>query len=102
MAITESKSSREMSESHRLRIKTGMIINRMNKHVLSENGDVMTPSQVQAAKILLAKTLPDLKMVDAMVTGDVNARFTVIERVIVDPSVIGDAEADVGTENTDA
>lgn len=40
-------------------IRTTQLVNRLQNHV---NGKVeMTPTQVQACKILLQKTLPDLK-----------------------------------------
>ena len=57
-----------MTDEWRKKIKTGNILTRMNKHTLNEDGDIMTPSQVKAADILLRKMLPDLKAVE--MTGD--------------------------------
>lgn len=46
----------------RAKIQASQLINRLTDHVL---GDVeMTPTQVQAAKILLGKSLPDLQSVE--------------------------------------
>jgi hypothetical protein len=57
-----------MTDEWRAKIKTGNILTRMNKHTLNEDGDIMTPSQVKAAEILLRKMLPDLKAVE--MTGE--------------------------------
>ena len=48
-----------MPEHWRKKIKTGAILNRLNSHTLGEIE--MTPSQIQAARILLNKTMPDLR-----------------------------------------
>lgn len=48
-----------LSENTRLRIKTTKIVQRLHDHVFHD-GDLMTVSQVNAARILLNKTLPDL------------------------------------------
>lgn len=67
--ITSGQSRRgSMTDAWREKIKTGAILTRMNKHTLNEDGDVMTPSQVKAAEILLRKMLPDLKAVE--MTGE--------------------------------
>jgi hypothetical protein len=42
----------------RARIQAGVLINRLHRHVMGEIE--MTPTQVQAATVLLKKTLPDL------------------------------------------
>jgi hypothetical protein len=42
----------------RQRIRTGVLVNRLKKHVLGEVE--MTATQVRAAEILLRKALPDL------------------------------------------
>jgi len=49
-----------------------MIIKRMVEHTLSDH-DVMTTSQVNAAKILLAKVLPDMKAIE----HEVETEYTV-------------------------
>jgi hypothetical protein len=67
--ITSGQSRRgAMTDAWREKIKTGNILTRMNKHTLNEDGDIMTPSQVKAAEILLRKVLPDLKAVE--MTGE--------------------------------
>jgi len=50
-------------------IQAGNIINRLNKCV---SGEIeMTAVQVNAAKIILGKILPDLKSTDTNVTGNI-------------------------------
>jgi hypothetical protein len=56
----------------RLKIKTSSLINRLQDHVLK--GTEMSSTQIQAARILLAKTLPDLKT--AEITGSVQVTQT--------------------------
>jgi hypothetical protein len=58
---------RRMDENARLKIKTVALVNRLQTHALAKT-DLMSASQIQAAKILLAKTLPDLQSVEF--TGD--------------------------------
>jgi len=55
-------------ESTREKIKSTQIIKRLTKHALSDV-EIMTASQVNAAKILLGKTIPDLKAIEH--TGEV-------------------------------
>lgn len=57
-------------ERTRAKIQTSQLINRLMDHCLAEK-DLMSNSQVNAAKLLLAKTLPDLSAVT--VAGDQNA-----------------------------
>jgi hypothetical protein len=57
-------------ERTRSKIQTSQLINRLMDHCLAPQ-DLMTNSQVNAAKLLLAKTLPDLSAVT--VAGDSNA-----------------------------
>jgi hypothetical protein len=57
-----------MTDAWRQKIQTGAILTRINKHTLKEDGDLMTPSQVKAAEILLRKVLPDLKAME--LTGE--------------------------------
>lgn len=47
------------SDETRAKIRTSQLINRLTDHALSER-PLMDASQVAAAKILIAKTLPDL------------------------------------------
>lgn len=51
-----------LSENTRLRIKTTMIVKRLEEHILGEAE--MTSTQVTAAMGLLRKTLPDLSAVE--------------------------------------
>ena len=44
----------------RKRIQASQLINRLNSHALSENDVKMDATQIQAARILLGKVLPDL------------------------------------------
>lgn len=51
-----------LDEHWRKKIQTGVLLDRLGKHVL---GSIeMTPTQVQAARILLAKAVPDLKAIE--------------------------------------
>jgi len=57
-------------ESTRQKIKTGNIINRLNKHI---EGEVeMSSTQIAAAKTLLAKVLPDLQATQVTQESTVN------------------------------
>ena len=49
------------------KIQSTQIVNRLNKHVLSEDGDIMTASQVKAAGVLLNKVIPDLRSSDIVI-----------------------------------
>jgi len=63
-----------LSEQTRLRIKTTMIVESLQKHI---SGDTeMAPSQVRAAEILLNKTLPNLSSVE------MKAEVEEVQRVI--------------------
>ncbi len=55
---SSSKPRRQANEETRARIRTTMIIGRLQKHV--EGKCQMTSTQVKAADILLRKRLPDL------------------------------------------
>ena len=52
----------------RKRIQASQLINRLNSHALSENDVKMDATQIQAARILLSKVLPDLAA--TTVSGD--------------------------------
>jgi len=67
--------SRLEQQSHvRDKIQTSQIVNRLNKHILADE-DIMTTSQVQAARVLLNKVIPDVKAVEH--TGEVSSEITV-------------------------
>jgi septum formation inhibitor-activating ATPase MinD len=55
--------TKRQTDNAREAIRTGLILKRLQDHVLSENGDIMSPSQVQAARLLLGKVIPDLQAV---------------------------------------
>jgi hypothetical protein len=82
------KSTREMQESHRARIKTSKLIDRLQLNADGELVDTvskakieMTAGQIKSAEILLRKTLPDLKMVE--ITGD-ELSSLIIKRLMID------------------
>ena len=54
----------------RRRIRAGTLLYRLKAHVLGKIE--MTPTQVQAAKILLAKCIPDLRAID--ISGSVDIK----------------------------
>jgi hypothetical protein len=88
MAGEPGKSTREMQEVHRQRIKTGNLIDRLQKNADGELVDTvskekieMTSGQIKSAEILLRKTLPDLKMVE--ITGD-ELSSLIIKRLMID------------------
>lgn len=69
-------------EDVRAKIQASQLVNRLTGHVL---GTVeMSATQVQAAKILLGKTLPDLSSVEMAGEGG-GAVIHRVEHVIVDP-----------------
>ena len=51
-----------LPEHWRKKIQTGAILHRLNSHTLGELE--MTQSQIAAARILLNKTMPDLKALE--------------------------------------
>jgi len=67
-----------MTDEWRQKIQVGNILNRMNKHTMNKEGDIMTPSQVKAAEILLRKCLPDLKAIELTGEGGGAVAFEVI------------------------
>lgn len=62
------------NETTRQKIKAAQIINRLQDHILAPE-PIMDPSQVNAAKVLLSKILPDLKAVD--LSGTVETTITI-------------------------
>lgn len=56
------KSTPELREDWRNKIKTSMLLNRLMEHVLGECE--MSATQVKAAETLLKKTLPDIKAME--------------------------------------
>ena len=52
----------------RLKIQVSQLINRLQSHVLGQVD--LTPSQIQAAQILLKKALPDLQAIELQGAGE--------------------------------
>lgn len=52
----------------RLKIQVSQLLNRLQNHVLGQVE--MTPTQIQAAQILLKKALPDLQAIDLQGPGE--------------------------------
>lgn len=79
------KAGRKLGSIHSLqvrdRIRTTLIVNRLNNFVLGKKSGKdpcwFEPHQVTAALGLLKKVLPDLQSVDATVRGDPNAPLMV-------------------------
>lgn len=63
----ESKSTREMTESHRKRIQTGNLLNRLQQ--FAEGKIEISRDRLKAHEILLRKTLPDLSATDLTTKG---------------------------------
>lgn len=66
-----------LSENTRKRIKSSMIVNQLQKHILGEVE--MSATQVTAALGLLRKTVPDLQATTLTVSGNVNHTHEVKE-----------------------
>lgn len=58
------------SELARSRIRTGLLLKRLQEHALGKNK--MGFTQLRAIEILLRKTVPDLSSVDLTARGDKN------------------------------
>ena len=65
-------------ERQRANIKTGVLVKRLRDHAVGEIE--MSSTQIQAARILLNKTLPDLKAIEQAISGGVTIN-------VVDPIV---------------
>jgi len=59
---TRQAATKPMQDEWRARIKQGVLLNRLAQH--AEGLIEMTPTQVQACRILLGKCLPDLSSVE--------------------------------------
>ena len=86
MAARKTRGTKEhpWSEEHRNRIKTSMLLNRLEKHILGEVD--MSNTQIKAVDILLKKSVPDLQSIS--LSGEGGGGINVLhrlERVIVDP-----------------
>jgi hypothetical protein len=72
-----------LSDSWKEKIRTTMLINRLNSHIFEDVE--ISPTQMKAIEILLKKVAPDLKAVEVSGNEDSPLAITSIERVIVDP-----------------
>jgi hypothetical protein len=64
-------------EAARKKIQVSQIINRLSDHI---DGKVeMSATQIQAAKILLAKSLPDLRMLELSSSDDSPLTIKIIQ-----------------------
>ena len=59
------------------KIQASQLINRLTNHALGDE-EIMTNSQVNAARILLNKTIPDLSNID--LSGQVDSSVTVVRK----------------------
>jgi hypothetical protein len=78
MAGWTSKKKSEFShfQAQREKIQVSHIVNRLQKCI---EGEVeLSPQQIQAANILLRKTLPDLQATDATVDNNHSGAVTVV------------------------
>lgn len=71
------------SDDMRTHIKTGILVKRLHDHVVSKT-PLMDATQVNAAKALLNKVLPDLASVDNKHTGADGG--AIIFQTVYDPS----------------
>jgi hypothetical protein len=71
-------------------IETTKILRRVNKHTLAKSTDadyeqsIMTASQIKAAELLLRKTIPDLKAIEATVDANLNVITPVLPDYLKD------------------
>lgn len=68
------------NEETRAKIKTSAIINRLMTHMMADD-PVMDASQVNAAKVLLNKVLPDLKATELTGPG-MDGEHTVVFKTV--------------------
>jgi hypothetical protein len=78
------KSRVEKMELWRSSFDTTVLLKRLNDHALGQGSVEMTRSQIDAAKILLAKTVPDLKQVELSGNPDNPVVVQTIRREIVE------------------
>lgn len=81
--------SNPWSEEHRARIKTSMLINRLQDNALSKT-EIMTPGQIRSAEVLLKKAIPDLQAMQHSGDADnpIKHAHEIVIR-IVDPKIRG-------------
>ena len=64
-------------------IQASQLINRLNSHAIGEIE--MSQSQINAAKIVIGKTIPDLKSIELTGDADKPVAFSEVTRTIVKP-----------------
>lgn len=72
-------------------IKSGMIIRKLSDHVRCSDTTPMTSTQIQAARILLSKTCPDLKAIEVSVddvSGDPHAISAAALMQVIDSTAV--------------
>lgn len=99
------KVTRRQAENARAAIKVGNILTRLEKFVSGETDDegnpavIMTPAQVNAAKTLLGKVLPDMQQVetvgDEQIKSVAELRRELVAIIKADPSLATEALSDV-------
>lgn len=73
-------------EEVRSKIQVSQLINRVQKYALGELADEdISTNRLNAIKLLLGKTLPDLSSVQLSGDADNPIAIAKIERVIIDP-----------------
>ena len=72
------------AEKTKALIRASQLLNRLNKHANAEVD--MSPTQVQAAKIVIGKVIPDLKAIEVSGPGEDGAHTHIhrVEEAIID------------------
>lgn len=73
-----------LDQKSRDKIQASQLVNRLNKHALSDE-EIMTSSQIRAAEILLKKILPDLSNMEFKDEEGNNTLPTTITVNVVSP-----------------
>jgi hypothetical protein len=67
----------------RTKIQTSQLINRLQEHALSLEGDDISPSRMKAIEILLKKSLPDLSAIE--MSGPDGGEIETVSRIELVP-----------------
>jgi hypothetical protein len=67
------RSTLEHTQATRNKIRTSMLINRLEDHIVGKVD--LSATQVTAALGLIRKTLPDLKAIEVDIEGQIDARI---------------------------
>ena len=68
-----------LTDDWKANIKATQLVNRLYGHALGQAE--MTRTQIDAAKVVLAKILPDLKSMDLDVQGSLDVSLVALERL---------------------